>query len=120
MPAAQPASGRMRGGGRAGAGRDRKLPNQNKMKEIKTKRTFCFRRWNRKGWSVFASMHRPVTLGVLSVSMSILLPATLVAQTQTSDSLTVLRIMQIDEVGVTGNLASPTRSAMTHTSIFFP
>ena len=88
------------------------------MKEIKTKRTFCFRRWNRKGWSVFASMHRPVTLGVLSVSMSILLPATLVAQTQTSDSLTVLRIMQIDEVGVTGNLASPTRSAMTHTPLF--
>ncbi len=63
-------------------------------------------------------MHRPVTLGVLSVSMSILLPATLVAQTQTSDSLTVLRIMQIDEVGVTGNLASPTRSAMTHTPLF--
>lgn len=88
------------------------------MKEIQTKRIPCFKRWSRKGWSAFASMHRCVMIGVLSVSMSILLPATLVAQAQTDDSLTVFKIMQIDEVGITGNLSNPTRSAMTQTTLF--
>lgn len=88
------------------------------MKEIQTKRILCFRRWCRKGWAAFASLHRQVAIGVLSVSMSILLPATLVAQTQTSDSLTIFKIMQIDEVGVMGNLSSPTRSAMSQTTLF--
>ena len=51
--------------------------------------------------------------------MSILLPATLVAQTQTSDSLTVLRIMQIDgKWGLRATSRAPTRSAMTHTPLF--
>ncbi|MEG2613265.1 MAG: hypothetical protein RR971_07230, partial [Alistipes sp.] len=61
------------------------------MKNIQTKRIPCFKRWSRKGWSVFASLHRTVMIGVLSVSMSILLPATLVAQAQTPDSISVFK-----------------------------
>ncbi|MEG2365765.1 MAG: TonB-dependent receptor [Alistipes sp.] len=88
------------------------------MKHIQTQRIPCFKRWSRKGWSVFASLHRSVMIGVLSVSMSILLPTTLVAQAQTPDSISVFKTMKIDEVGVTGNLSSPKRSAMSQTSLF--
>ena len=39
------------------------------MKEIKTKPIPCFKRWSRKGYAVFASLHRYVIIGVLAVSM---------------------------------------------------
>ena len=42
------------------------------MENIQTKQYPCFKRWSRKNWSVFASLHRYVTIGVLSVGMSIL------------------------------------------------
>ena len=48
-------------------------PTKNKMKNIQAKQTPCFRRWSRKGWSAFASLHRHVTIGVLAATMSILL-----------------------------------------------
>ncbi len=88
------------------------------MKEIQTKRVPCFRRWTRTGWAAFASLHRYVTIGVLSVTMSILLPAAAAAQVQVSDSLEICKILQIDEVGITGNLSSPTRSVMPPTTLF--
>ncbi len=40
------------------------------MKNIRTKQTPCFRRWSRKGWAAFASLHRHVTIGVLAVTMA--------------------------------------------------
>lgn len=88
------------------------------MKEIQTKRIPCFKRWCRKGWAAFASLHRCVMIGVLSVSMSILLPATTVAQVQSPDSLEICKTLQIDEVGILGNLSSPTRSVVSPTTLF--
>ena len=88
------------------------------MKEIQTKPIPCFRRWSRKGYAVFASLHRQVTIGVLSVGMSILLLATNGAQAAEVDSLTVQKVMQIDEVAIVGSKSSPTRSTMSQTTLF--
>ena len=89
------------------------------MKEIQTKRTPRFRRWCRKGYAAFASLRRQVTIGVLSVSMStILLSTTTPVQAQTVDSLTIARELEIETVEVTGVKATPTRSAMSSTSVF--
>lgn len=88
------------------------------MNEIQTKRVPCFRRWTRTGWAAFASLHRPVVIGVLSVTMSILLPAAGAARVQFSDSLEICKILQIDEVGITGNLSGPTRSVVPPTTLF--
>lgn len=87
------------------------------MKNITTNRIPCFRRWNRKGWSVFASLHRQVTIGVLSVSMSILLLSAQRVAAQESDS-TALRSLQIDEVGISGSQSSPTRNVLAMTPLF--
>lgn len=89
-----------------------------RMKEIQTKRTPRFRRWCRKGYAAFASLRRQVTIGVLSVSMStILLSTTTPVQAQTVDSLTIARELEIETVEVTGVKATPTRSAMSSTSV---
>lgn len=77
-----------------------------------------WRRWDRKGWSAFASMHRSVSIGVLAVGMSILLLATQGASAQTADTTAVLRTLQIREVGVTGSQTAPTRNAQSHTPLF--
>lgn len=88
------------------------------MKNIRTTRIPCFRRWNRKGWSVFASIRRQVTIGVLSVGMSMLLLATQGASAQNADTAAVLRTMRIDEVGISGSQSSPTRNALSQTPLF--
>lgn len=88
------------------------------MKEIKTKPVACFKRWSRRGYAIFASLHRHVTIGVLAVSMSILLPPTLCAATHTSDSLAVYREVEIEGVGVMGSKQSPTRSLVSQTVVF--
>lgn len=88
------------------------------MKNIQIRQYPCFRRWSRKGWSVFASLHRYVTIGVLSVGMSMLLLATGNASAQTSDTTSVFRTLVIEDVGVTGTLASPTRNAQSQTPLF--
>lgn len=77
-----------------------------------------FTRWSRKGYGIFASIGRYVTIGVLSVTMSILLLATEVASAQTADSLSMNKTMHIDEVTVTGYKSSPVRSVMTQTTLF--
>lgn len=88
------------------------------MKEIKTKPVACFRRWSRRGYAIFASLHRHVTIGVLCVSMSILLPPTLCAATQTADSLAIYREIEIDGVGVLGSKQTPTRSLVSQTVVY--
>lgn len=88
------------------------------MKNIRTTRIPCFRRWSRKGWSVFASLHRQVTIGVLTVGMSMLLLATQGASAQNADTAAVLRTMRIDEVGISGSQTSPTRNALSQTPLF--
>ena len=88
------------------------------MKNIRTKQTPCFRRWSRKGWSAFASLHRPVTIGVLAVTMSILLLATHSASAHDADTAAVLKTLRIDEVGISGSQSAPTRNVQSQTPLF--
>lgn len=88
------------------------------MKHIHPKQAPCFTRWNRKGWSVFASLHRCVTIGVLSVGMSMLLLATQGASAQNADTTAVLRELRIREVGISGSLPVPLRNAQSQTPLF--
>ncbi len=87
------------------------------MKNITTNRIPCFRRWNRKGWSAFASLHREVTIGVLSVTMSILLLSARRVAAQEADT-TAIRSLQIDEVGISGSQTSPTPNALATITLF--
>ena len=88
------------------------------MKNIRTKQTPCFRRWSRKGWAAFASLHRHVTIGVLAVTMSILLLATQHASAHDADTAAVLKTLRIDEVGISGSQSAPTRSVQSQTPLF--
>ncbi len=88
------------------------------MENISIKQAPCFRRWNRKGWSVFASLHRPVTIGVLAVGMSILLLAAETAAAQSADSTAVAKTMRIREVGISGSQTAPARTAQSQTPLF--
>lgn len=88
------------------------------MKKTNKQNPPRFRRWSRKGYAAFASIGRYVTIGVLSVTMSILLLATKVTSAQTADSLSTSKILNIDEVTVTGYKSLPVRSVMTQTSLF--
>ena len=88
------------------------------MKNIRTNRIACFRRWRRKGWAAFASLHRCVKIGVLPSTMSILLLTSQGISAQTTDTAAVLRTLRIDEVGVSGTQVSPMRNALTHTPLF--
>ena len=88
------------------------------MKNIQAKQTPCFRRWSRKGWSAFASLHRHVTIGVLAATMSILLLATQSASAQHADTAAVLRTLRIDEVGISGSQTAPTRNVQSQTPLF--
>ena len=88
------------------------------MKNIRTKQTPCFRRWSRKGWAAFASLHRHVTIGVLAVTMSILLLATQHASAHDADTAAVLKTLKIDEVGISGSQSAPTRNVQSQTPLF--
>lgn len=87
------------------------------MKDIRTKNVPCFRRWCRKGWAAFASLHRQVMIGVLAVGMSILLLATQDAYAQ-ADTAAVARTLRIDDVGITGSQTSPMRGILRQTPLF--
>ena len=66
------------------------------MENIQAKRLSVthWRRWNRKGWSVFASLRRCWAIGVLSAGMSILLLATQGASAQTADTTAVVQTLE--------------------------
>ncbi|MDR3184904.1 MAG: TonB-dependent receptor, partial [Prevotellaceae bacterium] len=69
----------------------------------KTKRKqfdFCFRRWTRKSYGAFASMHKVVKVGVIQISFSIITMNLLTAFAQ--DTLTSVRTLTLDEVVVSG------------------
>lgn len=78
----------------------------------------CWRRWSRKGWSAFASLHRCVTIGVLAAGMSMLLLATQGASAQPADTVAVLRELRIREVGISGSLPAPVRNVQSQTPLF--
>lgn len=77
-----------------------------------------WRRWNRKGWSAFASMHRSVSIGVLAVGMSILMLRTEGAQAQVADTSAVMKTLEIREIGITGSQTAPTRNTQSFTPLF--
>lgn len=63
---------------------------------------FCFRRWSRKGYSAFASMHKVVKIGVLSVSLSLITLGGQQALAQ-ADSIKKETAMGLDEIVVVAN-----------------
>lgn len=89
------------------------------MKEIQTKKLVpCFKRWSRANYGVFVSLHRVVTIGVLSVGMSILSLATGDAQAAEIDTMAYSKVLEIDEVAIVGTKSTPTRSTMSPTVLF--
>ncbi|MDR3180401.1 MAG: TonB-dependent receptor, partial [Prevotellaceae bacterium] len=61
---------------------------------------FCFRRWTRKSYGAFASMHKVVKVGVIQITLSIITMNLLTAFAQ--DTLTSVRTLTLDEVVVSG------------------
>ncbi len=78
----------------------------------------CFKRWNRKSYSAFASLKKQVTIGVLWVGMSLISLAGNVAYASTADTTAVVRMVELQDVGVTHSKGNPTRSASLPTPIF--
>ncbi len=90
-----------------------------KENQTTTGTSVCFKRWSRKGYSSFASMHRSVTIGVLSVCMSIIsLSASEKSSPSSIDTLVLRTEMELDSVQVVHRRSNPTRSAMVATPIF--
>jgi vitamin B12 transporter len=96
-------------------------------KHTKVSAVPCFKRWSRKSWSVFASLHRVVKIGVLASFMSILtLPfKTLLAQVDSlqivvSDSVERDKAFKynLNEVHVTARLSNPTRGIIVPTEVY--
>lgn len=88
------------------------------MKQLSKPRIIpCFKRWLRHGFAAFASMHRYVTIGVLSVSMSIILNATSYAQSA-YPAENIDRTALFDTLVVSGQRLSATRSIMSQTTLF--
>ena len=78
--------------------------------------SFRFKRWSRAGYSVFASMHRHVTIGVLSVAMSLIVLQSRTVSAQDHSSSTTIR--QLDSSSVSAERTSPTRSVMANTAVY--
>ncbi|MFR9533713.1 MAG: TonB-dependent receptor [Rikenellaceae bacterium] len=78
----------------------------------------CFRRWSNRGYSAFASMHKQVRIGVLSVGMSIISLAASDATAAEVDTMKIFKVVDIDDVGVVLEKESPTRTAMAPTQLF--
>ena len=77
----------------------------------------CFKRWKRRNYAAFETLHRTVKIGVLSVAMSIILHATAAAEEFRADT-SVLRTLEIDGIGVVSDRQAPTRSAASQTPLF--
>ncbi len=88
------------------------------MKNTLPTETPCFKRWGRKTWSVFASLHRAVTIGVLAVGMSIILLAAETVSAHEIDSTQVMRELRIREVGISGSQSLPVRNIQSQTPLF--
>ncbi len=65
---------------------------------------FCFKRWSRKSYAAFNSMHRVVKMGVMKVGVSIVMLTTQNVFAQ--DTLTPARTATLDEIVVTGQRES--------------
>ncbi len=65
---------------------------------------FCFKRWSRKSYAAFNSMHSVVKMGVMKVGVSIVMLTTQNVFAQ--DTLTPARTATLDEIVVTGQRES--------------
>lgn len=71
------------------------------VKLKKKKYDFCFKQWSRKSYAIFNSLHKVVKIGVLSLVMTLVTSTTNGVQAQ-SDTLTHSRVLELEEVVVTG------------------
>ncbi len=67
----------------------------------KKKYDACFKRWNRKPYAAFNSMHKVVKIGVLSVGMLFGTQTANKASTQSTDTLVHTPTLKLDEVVIT-------------------
>lgn len=77
----------------------------------------CFKRWSRKGYGIFASLGRRVTIGVLSTTMCMVARAA-DGKTQAPADADSIATIELQGVGVTGARATSTRSLATQTPVF--
>ncbi|MGM9735938.1 MAG: TonB-dependent receptor plug domain-containing protein [Candidatus Cryptobacteroides sp.] len=90
-----------------------------RLKPMQKRAIIHFSRWNRKGWSAFASMHREIKICVLSVSMSIISSATLTgADKEDNVPADTSRTVRLEEAQVTTSRAVQVRSAMPQTTLY--
>lgn len=88
-------------------------------RQSKEEAIYCFRRWTRGEYAVFASLNRKWTIGTLAVTMSIVTLASGHAQErQSADTASVFRSVELEEVGVSGRRATTARSLMSQTPVF--
>lgn len=89
-------------------------------KIIRTEKSFAFKRWSRKGWGVLSSLHRHTTIGVLSVSMSIILLSSNITFAQSRDTVSKADsiAMLLNQATVTSYRASQMRSVGTVTTLY--
>lgn len=73
--------------------------------------TSSFKRWSRKGWAIFNSLHRNVKIGTLSLSCLIV---TLPGKTQNKpDTTSISKIMQMDSVVISARRTPAISSKLT-------
>lgn len=77
---------------------------------------FAFSHWSRASYAPFASLGKEVKVCVLSVTMSIVLPATEIKGQEVS--LSTDDVVEIDEVNVVGDAIAPVPSILTPVTLF--
>lgn len=87
-------------------------------RQSKGEAIYCFRRWTRGGYAVFASLNRKWTIGVLTVTMSIVTLATGRARDMGADTASIYRSVEMEAVGVSGRRATTARSLTSQTPVF--
>ncbi len=87
-------------------------------RQSKGEAIYCFRRWTRGEYAVFASLNRKWTIGVLTVTMSIVTLATGRAQDMGADTASIYRSVEMEAIGVSGRRATTARSLTSQTPVF--
>lgn len=81
-----------------------------KTKQFLKKKTFRFRRFGKQGYSAYNSMHKVVTIGVLSVA-TLTTAVIKTANAQTVNIDTIQMYGTLDEITIEDNLATPINQA---------
>lgn len=80
------------------------------MKRQNTKCVPCFKRWSRKGYAVFASLHREVKIGVLALTMATATAQAMATEVDTTrtERLEVVSITALRGSAAARSLSEPT------------